>query len=131
MKKAENEIKEEAAKVISTTANAIQETALATLRVAAKTEAAAEQYAQHIAKVGFDTAHTGLDAFSAYWESLGQIRREWVKQASVGTEKILATDLSELSLPYQKEVTQYGQEFMTRAQKAYDAFTAPVKPAAK
>ena len=131
MKKAENEAKQEAANIIKTAANVVQETALATFNAAVKTEKVAEQYTQTIAKIGFAAAQTSLDVFSAYWESMGQIRQEWVKQAAVSTEKILSTDFSGLALPYQKEVMQYGQEFLTRTQKAYNAFTEPVKSAAK
>lgn len=124
--KKETEVKTENTNVVNTVAGAVQETALATLNATVKTQQVAEQYAQGIAKLGFNAAQTGLEVVQAYWNSLAEIRQAWVTQAATGAEKVLATDFVAAATAYQQTVVNYGQELATRTQKAYSAFTEPV-----
>jgi hypothetical protein len=109
-----------------------QDTAMMTLKTAVRTEQVVEDYVQGLYKVGYDANVAGLQVVKAYWDSLTQIRQEWVKQGSELAEtavKNMPTQFELPTLPFQKEVFGFGQEVMTRTQKAYEAFTAPVKAA--
>jgi hypothetical protein len=109
-----------------------QETALMTLNAAVKAEQVAEDYAQGLYKIGYDANVAGLQVIKAYWDSLSQIRQEWVKQGAELAEKAVKLNPADIklpALPLQKEALNFGQELMARTQKAYEAFTAPVKTA--
>ena len=128
MKQTKNE------KTVNTIVGLAQETALMTLNTAVKTEQVAEDYVQGLYKVGYDANVAGLQVVKAYWDSLTQIRQEWVKQGATLAENAINTPLPFAlptlpALPFQKEVMGFSQDVMTRAQRAYEAFTAPVNAA--
>jgi hypothetical protein len=109
-----------------------QDTAMMTLKTAVKTEQVVEDYVQGLYKVGYDANVAGLQVVKAYWDSLTQIRQDWVKQGADLAEaavKAMPTNFVMPTLPMQKEAMDFGQDIMTRAQNAYNAFTAPVKAA--
>lgn len=109
-----------------------QDTAMMTLKTAVKTEQVVEDYIQGLYKVGYDANVAGLQVVKAYWDSLTQIRMDWVKQGADLAEtavKAMPTNFVLPTLPLQKEAMQFGKDVMTRTQNAYNAFTAPVKTA--
>lgn len=109
-----------------------QDTAMMTLKTAVKTEQVVEDYVQGLYKVGYDANVAGLQVVKAYWDSLTQIRMDWVKQGADLAETAInaaPTQFALPTLPFQKEAMQFGQDVMTRTQNAYNAFTAPVKAA--
>ena len=129
-------MKKETNNPVNTVLGMAQETALMTLNTAVKTEQVVENYVQGLYKVGYDANVATLQVIKAYWDSLTQIRQDWVNQSAQLAERAVNSVPTEFALPtlptalpFQKEVTQFGQEVFARTQNAYQAFTAPVNAA--
>lgn len=106
-----------------------QKTASVALKSTVKTAEVAENYVQGLYKVGYDTQIAGMEVAKAYWDSMSEIRMDWLKLfAETGEKAITAT--SDIELPFQKEVTQFGKNMFDGAQKVVSNFTAPLKNAA-
>lgn len=107
-----------------------QKTANVMLKSTVQTANVAENYVQGLYKVGYDTQIASMEVAKAYWDSMSQIRQDWIKLfAETGEKAITAT--SDIELPFQKEVTQFGKNVFAGTQKVVENFTAPLRNAAK
>jgi len=107
-----------------------QKTASVALKSAVQTTQVAEGYIQGLYKVGYDTQLAGMEVAKGYWDGMSQIRQEWIKLFAETGEKAIAST-SDIELPFQKEVTEFGKNVFESTQKVVENFTAPFRNTAK
>lgn len=107
-----------------------QKTANVMLKSTVQTANVAENYVQGLYKVGYDTQIASMEVAKAYWDSMSQIRQDWLKLFSETGEKAI-TAASDIKLPFQKEVMDMGKNVFDGVQKMAENFTTPLRNAAK
>jgi hypothetical protein len=107
-----------------------QKTASVMLKSTVQTVNVAENYVQGLYKVGYDTQIAGMEVAKAYWDSMSQIRQDWLRLFSETGEKAI-TATSDIELPFQKEVMDLGKNVFASVEKMAKNFTTPFRHAAK
>lgn len=106
-----------------------QKTAGVVLKSTVATANIANSYVHDLMKVGFDTQAAGMNVAKAYFDSMAEIRKDWINLfAQTGEKAIAAT--SDIELPFQKEVSEIGKNVVANAQNVFDNFTTSLKNAA-
>lgn len=123
-----NANKNEITKVIELT----QDTAKATVNTSVEVVKLAENSLQGLYKVGYDLNASGLTVAKGYWDALSAIRNEWINLFAQTGEKAVDTigTLSNIELPYQKEVTEFGGNVLAQGEKVFNMATEQVKSVA-
>lgn len=106
-----------------------QKTAGVVLKSTVETANVANNYVQDLMKVGFHTQEAGLNVAKAYFDSMAEIRKDWINLFAQTGEKVIA-GTSDIELPFQKEVSEIGKNVVANAQNVFDNFTASLKNAA-
>lgn len=120
--------KKEMNKVVELT----QDTAKATLDVTVGTARLAEDSIQGLYKVGYDMNASGLKVAKGYWDALSAIRNEWINLFQQTGEKAVDSigTLSNMEIPFQKEVTELGNNVLAQGEKVFNMATEQVKAVA-
>lgn len=123
-----NTNKNELNKVVELT----QDTAQATLNTSIEVVKLAENSIQGLYKVGYDLNASGLNVAKGYWDALSSIRNEWINLFAQTGEKAVGTigTLSNLEVPFQKEVSEFGGSIMAQGEKVFNMATEQVKSVA-
>jgi hypothetical protein len=92
----------------------------------------AENSLQGLYKVGYDMNEAGLNVAKGYWDALSTIRNEWINLLSETGEKAVDSigTLSKMEIPFQKEVTEIGENIFTQGGKVFGFATEQVKSVA-
>jgi hypothetical protein len=100
--------KKEMNKVVELT----QDTAKATVDTSIEVVKLAENSLQGLYKVGYDMNEAGLNVAKGYWDALSAIRNEWISLAQQTGDKAVDSigTLSNLEIPFQKEITEIGEK---------------------
>lgn len=120
--------KKEMNKVVELT----QDTAKATLDATVGTAKLAEDSIQGLYKVGYDMNASGLKVAKGYWDALSAIRNEWINLFQQTGEKAVDSigTLSNIEIPFQKEVTEMGNTVFAQGEKVLNMATEQVKSVA-
>ena len=120
--------KKEMNKVVELT----QDTAKATLDATVGTARLAEDSIQGLYKVGYDMNASGLKVAKGYWDALSAIRNEWINLFQQTGEKAVDSigTLSNMEIPFQKEVTELGNNVLAQGEKVFNMATEQVKAVA-
>jgi hypothetical protein len=123
-----NASKKEFNKVVDLT----QDTAKATVDTSIEVVKLAENSLQGLYKVGYDMNEAGLNVAKGYWDALSTIRNEWINLLSETGEKAVDSigTLSKMEIPFQKEVTEIGENIFTQGGKVFGFATEQVKSVA-
>jgi hypothetical protein len=123
-----NTSKNEINKVVELT----QDTAKATLEATIGTAKLAEDSIQGLYKVGYDMNAAGLSVAKGYWDALSAIRNEWINLFQQTGEKAVdsISVLSNMEIPFQKEVTEFGGNIFAQGEKVFNLATEQVKSVA-
>lgn len=123
-----NANKNEITKVVELT----QDTAQATLNTSVEVVKLAEDSLQGLYKVGYDLNASGLTVAKGYWDALSAIRNEWINLFQETGNKAVSTigTLSNMEIPYQKEVTEFGGNVFAQGEKVFNMASDQVKAVA-
>lgn len=105
-----------------------QETAKATLDGAVKTVEVTESYVQGIYKAGYDANVDALKVAKGYWDSVSDIRKDWVKLFASTGESAIDGNVN-MQLPYQKEVVDFGKGMFDSVSKTVSGIMPQTKSA--
>jgi hypothetical protein len=109
-----------------------QDTAKATLDATVGTARLAEDSIQGLYKVGYDMNASGLKVAKGYWDALSTIRNEWINLFQQTGEKAVSSigTLSNMEIPFQKEVTEMGANVFAQGEKVFNMAADQVKSVA-
>jgi hypothetical protein len=106
-----------------------QDTAKATVNTSIEVAKLAENSLQGLYKVGYDMNEAGLTVAKGYWDALSAIRNEWISLAQQTGEKAVDSigTLSSLEIPFQKEISEFGNNIFAQGEKVFNMAADQVK----
>jgi len=98
------------------------------LNGAVQTVELTEGYVQGLYKLGYDTNVEGLKIAKNYWDTASKIRQDWVKLFAATGEHLIES-ASDLELPYQDRITDFGKDMVENVEKTFSNMMPKAKAA--